>query len=54
VYACSALGNETRVTPEGVQLNGSPKPWGVVDPIRWILEESMQRPRSQVLARFGW
>lgn len=54
VYACSALGNDLEVTPEGVRLKGNPKPWGVVDPIRWILEESMQRSRNQVLARFGW
>ena len=51
VYACSALGNDLQLTPEGVRLTGNPKPWGVVDPIRWILEESMQR---RMLARFGW
>jgi hypothetical protein len=54
VYACSALGNDLAVTPEGVRLNGNPKPWGVIDPIRWILEESVNGPRNQVLARFGW
>ena len=54
VYACSALGNEVRAHEKGVILNGEPKPWGVIDPIRWILEESMQKRRSQLLARFGW
>jgi hypothetical protein len=54
VYACSALGNDLQVTEEGVRLNGNPKPWGVIDPIRWILEESVNGPRNQVLARFGW
>lgn len=54
VYACSALGNDVRRNERGVILNGEPKPWGVIDPIRWILEESMQRRHSQLLARFGW
>jgi hypothetical protein len=52
VYACSALGNDAELTADGVRLPGNPRPWGVVDPIRWILEESMHRRR--VLARFGW
>jgi hypothetical protein len=52
VYACSALGNEVSTTSDGIRLAGNPRPWGVVDPIRWILEESMHKPR--VLARFGW
>ena len=54
VYACSALGNEVRAVDNGVVLAGEPKPWGVIDPIRWILEESMQKRRGQLLARFGW
>ena len=54
VYACSALGNEVRTSENGVILNGEPKPWGVIDPIRWILEESMQKRRGRLLARFGW
>jgi hypothetical protein len=45
VYACSALGNDFK--PEN-----NPKPWGVVDPIRWILEESSDK--NQMLTRFGW
>ena len=45
VYACSALGNDFK--PEN-----NPRPWGIVDPIRWILEESSQK--NQMLTRFGW
>jgi hypothetical protein len=45
VYACSALGND-------FQPEHNPKPWGVVDPIRWILEESSHK--NAVLTRFGW
>ncbi len=45
VYACSALGNDFK--PEN-----NPKPWGVVDPIRWILEQSSHK--NQMLTRFGW
>ena len=45
VYSCSALGNDFK--PEN-----NPRPWGIVDPIRWILEESAQK--NQMLTRFGW